>query len=91
VTLYPEILDFSSVTPIPRPSLVNTGSPFTWMNMIAENTLIRSEDRLVLISDVTWINIADIDGHITRDSFRVFLVVFAAIIVVSIASLEVEV
>jgi hypothetical protein len=32
-----------------------------------------------------------IDGHITRDSFRVLLVVFAAIIVVSIASLEVEV
>jgi hypothetical protein len=60
------------------------------MNMVAENTLIRSEDRLVLISDVTWIHIADIDGHITRDSFRVLLVVFVAIIVVSIASLEVE-
>jgi hypothetical protein len=58
--------------------------------MVAENTLIRSEDRLVIISDVTWINIADIDGRITRDSFRVLLVVFAAIIVVSIASLEVE-
>jgi hypothetical protein len=41
--------------------------------------------------NVTWINIADIDGHITRDSFRVLLVVFVAIIVVSIASLEVEV
>jgi hypothetical protein len=59
--------------------------------MVAENTLIRSEDRLVVISDATWINIADIDGHITRDSFRVLLVVFVAIIVVSIASLEVEV
>jgi hypothetical protein len=91
VTLYPETLNFSSVTPIPRPSPVNTGLPFTWMNMVAENTLIRLEDRLVLISDATWINIADIDGHITRDNFRVLLVVFAAIIVVSIASLEVEV
>jgi hypothetical protein len=61
------------------------------MNMVAENTLIRLEDRLVLISDVSWINIADIDRNITRDSLRVLLVVFAAIIVVSIASLEVEV
>jgi hypothetical protein len=59
--------------------------------MIAENTLIRLEDRLVIISDATCINIADMDGHITRDSFRVLLVVFASIIVVSIASLEVEV
>jgi hypothetical protein len=59
--------------------------------MVAENTLIRSEDRLVIISDATWINTADIDRRITRDSFRVLLVVFVAIIVVSIASLEVEV
>jgi hypothetical protein len=42
--------------------------------MVAENTLICSEDRLIIISDATWIDIADIDGHITRDSFRVLLV-----------------
>jgi hypothetical protein len=61
------------------------------MNMVAENTLIRSEDRLVIISGATWINIEDIDGHITKDSFRVLLVVLVAINVVFIASLEVEV
>jgi hypothetical protein len=55
--------------------------------MAAENILIRSEDRLVIISDAICINIADIDGHKTRDSFKVLLVVFVVIIFVSIASL----
>jgi hypothetical protein len=84
VTLYPGTRDFSSVTLIPRLSLVNTESPFTGMNVVAENILIRWENRLIIISDATWINIADTDGH-GRASFRVLLVVFAAIIVVSIA------
>ena len=59
--------------------------------MDVENTLIRSEDHLIIILDVTCMNIADIDGYLTRNTFKVLSVAFAVITVAFTAYSEVEV